>query len=96
MEVDRRSVLHSTADQYAEVDLFILSCLALQILSWISLSFLVLPYKSYLFTQGRLSARSAVHLRGASPIVGSDSLDGCGTSWTAAFRHHGCAGGGKV
>ena len=30
MEVDRRSVLHSTADQYAEVDLFVFTCLALQ------------------------------------------------------------------
>ena len=31
MEVDRRSVLHSTADQYAEVDLSAFPCLALQI-----------------------------------------------------------------
>ena len=30
MEVDRRSVLHRTADQYAEVDLLVLPCLALQ------------------------------------------------------------------
>ena len=33
MEVDRRSVLHRTADQYAEVDLLVLPCLALQTLS---------------------------------------------------------------
>ena len=83
MEVDRRSVLHSTADQYAEVDLLVLPCLALQTLS-------------FHFTQGCLSARSAVHFRGASPIVGSDSVDGGGASWTAAFQHHGRAGGGKV
>ena len=89
MEVDRRSVLHSTADQYAEVDLFVLTCLALQY-------FLRSPCVSFYFVQGRLSARSAVHFRGASSIVGSDSLDGCGASWTAAFRHHGRAGGGKV
>ena len=47
MEVDRRSVLHSTADQYAEVDLLVLPCLAfnpfLDLLAFPFLALQILP-----------------------------------------------------